>query len=205
MRASIAAGIAIAATASAQFLQQAGPFALVAITSNETYNGTTFQPCHEGAAIEGLCVGAPFATPYPTTLSRYYLNYSSSLTINTSAGTVTPGYITYLLETESVNETSPMSLSYSPTSNVAVPLFEPTPSGTEVAFNSDGLLGIPSYTDDTVVPTNVDDPQLYQRWYICQTDEGYPYTSLAWALGVAAPENPTCVETAVLQVSVGIE
>lgn len=68
MRASVAFGglLALTSGATAQYLNQTAPFALVVISSNTTYNGSTLAACHEGAAIESLCIGAPYSSgPLP--------------------------------------------------------------------------------------------------------------------------------------------
>ena len=57
--ASLAAFVALAASASAQDYKQSKPFFLVVHSHDKKYNGTTLGACHEGAAIEGLCPGSP--------------------------------------------------------------------------------------------------------------------------------------------------
>jgi hypothetical protein len=222
MRTSTFAGLlALAASSTAQFLNQSAPFALVVLSQNETYNGTTLAACHEGAAIEGLCskcssslytasisplsravankllVGATFNYPIPTSVETFTLNYSSSLTVDPAVGQV--GLLTYELRGGNFNLSSPMELSYNPSSNVAIPLFTPSESGTEVAFKSDDLMGIPGYLDDTVSPPVYNSETLY-RWYICLTNAGYTYTTAAWAMGDTTPENPSCVKADIKRV-----
>jgi hypothetical protein len=94
-----------------------------------------------------------------------------------------------------------MTLSYNPTSNVAIPLFTPSESGTVVAVDPSGKLNIPSSLDDTVYPP-VYDPKPVYRWYACETNAGYQYQTLAWALGATWPENPTCQSVEILRVFV---
>lgn len=97
------------------------------------------------------------------------------------------------------NLSSPMSLSYNPSSNVAVPLFEPSDSGTEVAFKDDDLMGIPGFLDDTVSPPAYN-ATTYYRWYICETNAGYDYTTAAWVMGDTTPQNPSCVKADIKRV-----
>ena len=59
MRGTIIAGaLAFAAGVKAQYYaNQSAPFYLVLTSQNTTLNGSTLVSCHEGAAIEGLCIG----------------------------------------------------------------------------------------------------------------------------------------------------
>jgi len=112
MRASLLAALALAATASAQYLNQTAPFNLYLLSSNCTLNGTSLGTCHEGAAEEGICLGG---------LSPFTLNYTDTQTTSP-----TIGYLTYLLEGGNFNLSSPMQLVFSINSNVAVPVLMPT-------------------------------------------------------------------------------
>jgi hypothetical protein len=198
MRASIIAGLLVLATSqvSAQFTNQSAPFNLVVTSSNTTINGSWLIACHEGAAEEGLCVGAAVAGDTP---SVYNFNYSSSEYVDPAIGTV--GILTYLLIGGNFNVSSPMQLAYNPASNVAVPLLLTGPTYQEVVLDAQNNLAIPGYIDDRVVPTS--DPysaQLYYRWYVCTTYEGYTYQTLAWTLGDEPPQNPTCQKVNVVAV-----
>ena len=93
-----------------------------------------------------------------------------------------------------------MQLSYDPTTNVAVPLFEPADSGTPVGFDASNKMYIQGYVDDTVTPPSEDTLKDYYRWYVCETYAGYEYTTLAWVLGSHSPENPSCVKVDVVRV-----
>lgn len=73
----------------AQFLNQTAPFNLVLRSLNDTINGSTLGACHEGAAIEGLCLGSSS----PGTL--FTLNYTTNFTPDPAYGT--EGYLTYEL------------------------------------------------------------------------------------------------------------
>lgn len=191
--------LAVATTqVTAQYTNQSDPFTLVLLSSNDTLNGTTLAPCHEGAAIEGLCLGSSITEP-ETDFSTYNFNTSSFDTgFNTTIGQT--GILTWLLQGSSFNLSSPFGLSYSPTSNIAMPLFTPsTTSTTTVAFDEDDLLNIQSYLDDTTSPITFG-TQAYYRWYICDTYWGYAYTTLAWVVDKADPQNPSCVKVDVKRV-----
>lgn len=47
----------LACTALAQYNITSKPFHLRAVSHDDKYDGTYFFACHEGAALEGLCVG----------------------------------------------------------------------------------------------------------------------------------------------------
>lgn len=201
MRASfITASLLAAATTqvTAQYTNQSDPFSLVLLSSNGTLNGTTLSPCHEGAAIEGLCLG-PSITDTTTTPITYNFNTSS---FNTGANTTIgqTGILTWLLQGGNFNLSSPLGLSFNPTSNVAIPLFTPsTTSTTTVAFDDGDLLNIQGYVDDTTSPLSFGQ-KAYYRWYICDTYYGYQYTTLAWVNGASDPQNPSCVKVDVQRV-----
>ncbi|KAF2455992.1 hypothetical protein BDY21DRAFT_349300 [Lineolata rhizophorae] len=53
---------------------------------------------------------------------------------------------------------------------------------------------IPGYIDDTVVPANASESRPFYRWLVCDIlYVAYRYRTLAWTLGVAEPQNPSCV------------
>lgn len=89
-----------------------------------------------------------------------------------------------------------MGLNYNPASNVAVPLLLPGSENAQtVGFDDAEHLYIPSYLDDTVVPPAYIEPSAnLTRWYICETNAGYDYVTLAWLMGDGTPENPSCVK-----------
>jgi hypothetical protein len=178
-------------TVSGQYLNQTGPFKLQIVSTDAKYDGQYLAACHEGAAIEALC-----PTTNASISSPFYYNYS-----DTSSFVSKSGYLTYLLVGGNFQVFEPLSLSYNPGSNVAVPLLQPSASGQLIAFDSDDLLYIPGGIDDTKDPIDPQTPSenLY-RWSICQTYVGYAYTTLAWTLGEADPENPTCCPISVKKV-----
>ncbi len=97
-----------------------------------------------------------------------------------------------------------MFMNYNPGSNIAVPMFSPASENAQiVGFNGDNNMYIPSAGDDTVVPPNITARANLTRWYVCETNVGYNYTTLAWLLGGdAVPENPSCVKVDVKRVFV---
>lgn len=192
-------GALVAAKIVSRSIVESPPFNLIILSDNTTINGSTLFACHEGAGIEALC--PDFSTKLSfgnaSAAEVFNFNYSSTDT-STAPGGVT-GLITWFLplggRNSSYGVSSALELSYSPTTNVAVPLFYPGNgfSSISVAFDECDKLNIQGYVDDTTsTPTGGVDTAYY-RWYICTTiPTWYTYTTLAWVLGSAAPENPTC-------------
>jgi hypothetical protein len=174
-----------------QGLNQTGPFNLqLHRCDNSSLNGQYLSPCHEGAAIEGLC-------PVTSPLGRdaFYFNY----TVNTGNSNPT-GYLTWMLNAAGgVSVSEPMRLSYDPTTNVAVPLFFPDQNGQLVGFDKDDDLYIEG-RDDRENPLNMTKIVQYRRWSICTTYVGYKYDTLSWTMGEGGPENPTCRKVKVKRV-----
>ena len=56
---------------------QSKPFFLEIHSTNSTLNGKTFEACHEGAGIEGLCVSSPLAKANPK-FNTFQFNYTKS-------------------------------------------------------------------------------------------------------------------------------
>lgn len=187
----------LAASAVAQFDKQSAPFHLVIVSDNKTVDGDTLSSCHEGAAIESLCLSNSNSNskPQPAPPGIY--------TFNTSDTQSTSGYLTYELHGGNFNESEALTLSYSPTTNVALPLFFPGAgsSALTVSFDDKDLLNIQSYVDDTVSPPIAGDFKPYYRWYACLTYySGYQYITLAWIVGNGEPQNPSCVKVGVKRV-----
>lgn len=195
MRASIITGLfAFAASqVTAQYLNQSAPFYLVLSSRNQTYDGSTLSACHEGAAIEGLCLGGKLSSTSVT----YTFNTSSDATPDPILGPA--GTVNYELRGGNFNLSSPLEITSPVTSNVAVPLFTPGLGSTSVGFDSENRLFVFSYIDDTVSPPEYK-VQGFYRWYVCLTNAGYTYTTLAWVVGPHSPENPSCVKVEVKRV-----
>jgi len=181
----------------AQYTNQSAPFNLILCSSNATLNGALLGACHEGAAIEGLCpsIGGNASASY----NLFTFNYTSKQTPDPIFGIT--GLLTWELRGGNFNLSSPMSISTSLTSNVAVPLFTPGSQFTSIGFDNDNMLFIPQYYDDTVVPPKFGSKPL-QRWYACTTQDTYLYTTLAWVIGTQSPENPSCQKVKVKRVFV---
>ncbi|PBP22198.1 hypothetical protein BUE80_DR006985 [Diplocarpon rosae] len=191
MRFSLLAGLAFATAISAQdpyYRNQTAPFKLVLSSHNKTIDGSYLYACHEGAAIEGLCV------------AKSVSSYSGAFTFNYTDINGPPSYpefgylglITWELQGSNFNVSSSLNLDNSPTSNVAVPLFYPGDQGfTNFAFDKGNKLFVAGFLDNTVSPPAYK-AKAYYRWYVCLTNAGYTYTTLAWSVGSARPENPSC-------------
>ncbi|KAF2179267.1 hypothetical protein K469DRAFT_716525, partial [Zopfia rhizophila CBS 207.26] len=197
--------LALAATSTAQYLNQSEPFQLVLLSANSTINGSTLSACHEGAAIEGLCLSNSISISKPEAIApgTFYFNTSDTITPpNATLGAT--GYLTYLLIGGNFEISEPMGLYVNPTTNVALPLFYPGDTyATTVAFDEKGLLNIQGYIDDTTVPATVGGFKAYYRWYSCTTYyTGYTYVTLSWGLGEGKPQNPSCVKVDVKRVFV---
>ncbi|KZF26738.1 hypothetical protein L228DRAFT_17820 [Xylona heveae TC161] len=197
----------LTSSAMAQFTNQSAPFYLVVISQNHTINGSALVACHEGAAIEGLCVGGSIATSSPGGIkgvSQYNFNGSSNPYIqNATLGET--GLLTYVLRGGNFNESEAMGFATNPASNVALPLFYPGEDNYQlIAFDSHNRLNIQAYVDDRIVPAYSGiENKAYYRWYVCSTYyTGYNYETLAWVYGDHKPQNPTCQKVEVKRVFV---
>ncbi|KAF2276760.1 uncharacterized protein EI97DRAFT_363951, partial [Westerdykella ornata] len=188
---------ALSASAIAQYTNQSEPFYLVLISDDQTFNGQYLAACHTGAAIESLCVAGILSPSKPNNIppAQFRFNTSDSQPVTQDATPGPSGWITYLLRGSDFTLSQPLGIQFSPTSNVAMPLFYP---GDDIAvtvnFDSEGKLNILSAIDDT------QDPPVYHlnpvyNWYACSTNYGgYRYVTLNWVVGVGPPQNPTCVK-----------
>ncbi|KAF3034800.1 hypothetical protein E8E12_004639 [Didymella heteroderae] len=178
-------------------------FRLVVRSSNSTYNGTALGACHQGAAIEGLCVTDQTVQDPPSSYTTFYHNVSSAR--NEAAGaTGIDGLISWTLRAGG-NFTVPsaMFLALDSTSNVANPTFYPgTDKSTLVAFEEDGCLYIQADRDDTVSPPTYFNPsRKVKNWHVCLTRYSYTYTTLSWKVGLTGtPQNPSCQKVDVVRV-----
>ncbi|RDL38805.1 uncharacterized protein BP5553_03145 [Venustampulla echinocandica] len=190
MRASLIASVlALAISQVTADYNQSAPFTIILLSQNSTLNGASLAACHEGAAIEGLCLaGGKFGE-------------ATQFTYNTSSPDDKTGILAYQLIGGNFNVSCPMQFSYSPSSNVAMPIIIPGTTSTLVGFDRIGRMFVMRYQDDTQpLPNNEETPQF--RWYICQTYYGYPYQTLVWTVGIKAPQNPTCVSAQPVRVFV---
>lgn len=194
--------LGLAASVSAQYTNQTGPFYLKLESKNETINGLYLFSCHAGAAIEGLCYGSDG----PSTLGEYnafYFNYSGTQQFGDSEiGTITwnePANV----DGSVVNVSEAVQFSYPSTSNVAVPLFFPG-EDTNVALGFDDkkeLFLVSYYDDSTIVAGQYPNStgKAYYKWVTCyQQVGGYFYYAVGWVTG-GAPTNPTCEDVRIIQ------
>ncbi|KAJ5118347.1 hypothetical protein N7526_009984 [Penicillium atrosanguineum] len=159
---------------------QSKPFNLVIQSAKKSINGQKLAACHSGAAIESLCLAGG----------------GSNFHLNTTAGEETPikgqgppGTLVWRLpytgeDNKIEYESEPMSFYSDPSTNVAMPLFEPGYDTQSVMFDKNGQMGIYSYLDDTVTPPTGDNVKILRNWYICETYySAYTYQTLNWVLG----------------------
>ena len=188
----VAAAALFSAAALAQEVVSA-PFNLTVTSSDGKYSGDLLSSCHEGAAIESLCLGYGGSTFHQNTTSGEI----------TSNGNGPEGPLTWLLPSQPDAFTESMQLYVDPSTNVALPLFEPTESYTGVAFDSNDLLNLPSALDDTVTPPTDTSSRAVYRWHVCEYNyAGYVYETLNWVYGNGPAQNPTCVPVDVKRVFV---
>ena len=95
-----------------------------------------------------------------------------------------------------------MTLYADPTTNVALPLFEPAENYQYVGFDKNDKLYISGYIDDTVNPPKAGKAYKLYNWYTCKVYySGYTYTTLSWVFGtVYPPQNPSCKKVDVVRV-----
>jgi hypothetical protein len=202
MKFTLPIALGLAASTSAQYLNQSEPFHLVLVSENATVNGDTLSSCHTGAAIESLCLSNSNSTskPEPIPAAVFTFNTSESVFVpNATLGV--PGIVTWTLPA-SPPIPEALGLSFDPTTNVALPLLWPgDSSATTMAFDSNNLLNIQGYVDDTVDPIVAGNYTAYYRWYSCHTYyAGYQYVTLAWKVGEGEPQNPSCIKVDVKRV-----
>jgi hypothetical protein len=195
--------LALAASTAAQYDKQSKPFYLVLNSENKTVNGQYLAACHEGAAIEALCLANAPSPSKPGQIAASTFTFNTSDTVVTPNATLgSPGWVTYELRGGNFNVSEPLGLYVEPTTNVALPLFYPgTSEATTLSFDEHDLLNIQGYVHDTLNPPTWGDYVAYYRWYSCTTYyTGYTYVTLTWVLGEGAPQNPTCVKVDVKRV-----
>lgn len=165
--------------------------------ANRNHHSTVLAPCHQGAAIEGLCLGGKLSDPPAGT---FYHNVSDSAT---SGAADTDGTLCYDLQIGSGPVPSTMRLYTSVTTNVAVAIFMPgARNPSTVSFEENGSMYIPTAFDDTVSPAvYLSYPIHIKKWYICLATWSYTYESLIWSIGVKSePQNPACQYVEVIRV-----
>jgi hypothetical protein len=169
----------------------------------DIHTSTALGACHQGAAIEGLCITGETVQDPPSSYTTFYHNVSSAR--NEAAGAANAdGPISWILRAGgNLTVPSAMFLALDETSNVANPTFYPgTDKSTLVAFEEDGCLYINANRDDTVSPPSVFYPSRHvKNWYICLTRYSYTYTTLSWKVGLTGtPQNPSCQKVDIVRV-----
>lgn len=197
--AAIAASVTLATAQEPYYNVTSAPFHLVVESAtNSSINCSTLFACHEGAGIEGLCLGNKNLTGADV----FHFNTSSfQEPTNSSLGDT--GILSWDLETTGATYGSALTLQANPSSNVGMPLFFPGDENAQsLAFDANNRLNIQGYLDDSVSPVNLSSATTtaYYRWYICDTYFGYAYTTLAWTYGSCEPQNPSCQKVDVKRV-----
>jgi hypothetical protein len=197
--------LALTASVSAQYDNQSAPFNLVVISDDSSVDGDTLAACHTGAAIESLCLSNSNSTSKPSPIDAALFQFNTSDSVITPNETLgKSGWLTYELRGSNFNVSEAMGLYTDYSTNVGLPLFSPgSADAMNVAFDSDDLLNVQNYVDDTQDPPVAGNYTAYYRWYSCNTYySGYQYVTLTWVLGEAEPQNPTCVKIDVKRVFV---
>lgn len=184
------AALALFTTATVAQDVQSAPFNLTVTTADNSFVNGAIAACHEGAAIESLCLVRDGAG------SQFNLNTTSGQ--QAPAGSTGSGALTWTLPGSNFQESEAMRFSIDPSTNVAHPQFFPDNEATFVAFDDQNYLNILSYVDDTVTPPTYRNATALYRWYVCTTYSGsYTYTTVDWLLGNGSPQNPSCVSAQV--------
>ncbi|SMQ55795.1 unnamed protein product [Zymoseptoria tritici ST99CH_3D7] len=182
-----AALLALSSSLAAQTTQSA-PFRLAISGSAKAVDGKVLSACHEGAAIEGLCISDPAG---------------STFQFNTTTGQSEPnvGTITYKLDAGTVQPSYGLTFLYSPSSTLAHAQFGGIGQEQQFGFDKDNKLYVPTYYDESVYPPkSLGSSKPEYHWYLCNYNyAGYGYQSLNWAVGDAKPKNPTCAKVDVVR------
>ena len=91
------------------------PFSLVLSSKNKTLDNTALFACHEGAAIEGLCVSS-------TKPSKSTKQFNFNTTVYDKSGS---GIVVWLLKGGNFQVSSALQIGSNLISNVDVPVFFP--------------------------------------------------------------------------------
>lgn len=221
----VIAALTATAAVQAQTYSQEGPFNLKLKSDDTSLDGKYLYACHAGAAIESLCLGST-QDPAGSSSFNFYYNYTEYDNVPSNSGLLTWNLVANGPDGP-ITVSSPLSFNYDPGSNVATTLFmvsysqssllhhetllltfssqtTTTPS-IQVAFDNDGNLFVPTYTDDSkYVPGQYPEYPgaiALQNWQACWAQVGgYYYNVLAWVTS-GAPKNPTCKAVKVAKVA----
>ena len=204
--------LAFAGTIVAQ--NRSDPFNLIFISDDQELNGTGISTCHEGAAIDGLCISGNRTLPSLVQREVFTHNTSSDSTSDTDADAAGPLLWTWTIGANQTIE-SALSFRFTLSSNVAHPWFFPA-GGSQipgaVSFDACNQMYMLRQVDDTVVPPSQNKPnqgapkwppKKDYHWYCCHNfaDSTYKYWTLSWKIGaIGRPQNPTCIKVQVKRV-----
>jgi hypothetical protein len=202
--------LGLAASVTAQAVNQTGPFYLrIAGKEDEsTLDGYTTS-CHTGAALEALCyTQGQLPEEGSFNSAEYWFNSSWSSPLGPDGiGILVWKLPVVINETDTLVEES-LSFQYQVNSNVAAPqIFFPESSGSQsVGFDENGELFVAAWYDDSlnepgVRPPSGSDPLALYNWHVCWQvlGGGYYYQALGWAQSLP-PSNPTCEAVRVTRV-----
>jgi hypothetical protein len=182
----------LALSVKAQDFNQSAAFTLTINSDDASIDGQLLNSCHNGAALETLCLLGTTTSAASTT---FYLN---STEYQTYLGLPVGPLIWNLPYNTDQVESEPMTLTSSPSTNVLVPQFSPQDSVYQtVGFDAESKLFLldTSYDDSKFVAGVIPAPSVSKalyNWYACYTDTyGYYYHTLAW-VSYGVPRNPTC-------------
>ncbi|KAF4591794.1 hypothetical protein GQ602_002093 [Ophiocordyceps camponoti-floridani] len=186
----VLSSLLVGSLASAQVkTNQSRPFHLVIHSGNRQINGMAFTACHTGAGIESLCIFRGSGSEF---------HFQSSASLEPPLKDYEPlGLLVWNLPIDPNPYSEAMTLSFEPSSNVALPLFQPSSSPLYVTFDKQDHLSIISYTDDRSSPPVTGKVRALKNWYLCRTYySSYTYRTLTWVFGdgMAKPQNPSCIK-----------
>ncbi|KAK7946264.1 uncharacterized protein PG986_010585 [Apiospora aurea] len=211
MKFSLSASLLALAASAVQAQQpqnQTGPFFLhITGKEDKTIDGYA-GACHAGAAIEGLCfANGPKPSGDNVNYESFYFNYTGNQDVDGAE----VGFLSWNLQLAPGSDPavvpSPMSFTFSTTSNVAQPMFGPGNSQQSVGFDKDGKMFVFGSMDDATFepdnrPPNPYQPKAYYNWFVCWQYVGsYYYHAVGWATTLP-PHNPTCQAVDITQVMV---
>ncbi|KAK3357034.1 hypothetical protein B0T25DRAFT_516548 [Lasiosphaeria hispida] len=202
----LAALTSSASVVSAQTYNQTGPFFLQVKSDNATLNGRYLYACHSGAAQETLCIGK---VDTPAT-NRASASFFWNTTVYEGEQSPVGALIWNLALAQNPDGTSmvvssPMTLDYTPGTNVATTRFGPSEidRSVQVGFNN-SVMYMTWWNDDSTFlpgqyPTGGSSREI-TNWNLCWVLAGsYYYNALAWVTS-GAPHNPTCEAVSVVKV-----
>ncbi|GAB0135711.1 hypothetical protein EsDP_00004038 [Epichloe bromicola] len=175
--------------AAAQLLQSK-PFKLIVRSEDKELNGRAFGTCSEkidGMSLSSMCL----INSTGTFDSSAIFHLVTEQDAQSGPGGVA-GYLIYYIHK------NPQSMSFFnfPSSNVALTLFySGIGSGQPVGFDEHQQMNYVAAFDDTTSPPSAS-TRVLKNWYFCTTRymTEQPLQTLNWVIGIAKPQNPSCVK-----------